>query len=211
MMKRNFTTRTQNHFLRTNALAIALLAAAGGISALTFATNFGEEENKIRVAMKLADAPPEVQTALRRMTADSTVTRVWQGPSEDMLFRMAQQRPVHPPRRPLPPAASVYEIEYTKDGAPSSVVFSAAGDVIEVENKHVAAVPPAARRAMEVAYPKANFDNCRVRTATYYEMDTTIDGEMHEVTFDAAGNIADFDSKYVTPNDPMQKGMIPKK
>ena len=189
-------------------MAIALLAAAGGISALTFATNFGDEEN--RVVIRLADAPPDVQTALRRMTADSTVTRVWQGPSEDMLFRLAIQNHSKPPRRPLPAAASVYEIEYTKDGAPSSVVFSAAGDVIEVDNK-VVALPAAARRAMEVAYPKANFDNCRVRTATYYEMDTTIDGEMHEVTFDAAGNIADFESKFARPNDPMQKGMIPKK
>ena len=207
-MKRNFTTRTQNHFLRTNALAIALLAAAGGISALTFATNFGDEEN--RVVIRLADAPPDVQTALRRMTADSTVTRVWQGPSEDMLFKVAIQSHSKPPRRPLPAAAPVYEIEYTKDGAPSSVVFSAAGDVIEVDNK-VVALPAAARRAMEVAYPKANFDNCRVRIATYYEMDTTIDGEMREVTFDAAGNIADFDSRVVGANDPMQKGMIPKK
>ena len=42
-------------------------------------------------------------------------------------------------------------------------------------------------------------------------MDTTIDGEMREVTFDAAGNIADFDSRVVGANDPMQKGMIPKK
>ena len=207
-MKRNFTTRTQNHFLRTNALAIALLAAAGGISALTFATNFGDEEN--RVVIRLADAPPEVQTALKRMAADGTVTKVSKGASEDPLFKVAIQSHSKPPRRPLPAAAPVYEIEYTKDGAPSSVVFSAAGDVIEVDNK-VVALPAAARRLMEVAYPKANFDNCRVRIATYYEMDMTIDGEMHEVTFDAAGNIADFESKFARPNDPMQKGMIPKK
>ena len=117
MMKRNFTTRTQNHFLRTNALAIALLAAAGGISALTFATNFGAQENK--VAITLAEAPPEVQTALRRMTADSTVTRVWQGPSEDMLFKVAIQSHSKPPRRPSPAAEKT-----TDDGAPSFAVYS---------------------------------------------------------------------------------------
>ena len=210
-MKRNFTTRTQNHFLRTNALAIALLAAAGGISALTFATNFGDEENRI---IRYDEAPPAVQTAMRKFAPDITVNKVSMGLSDDMLFRLAQQNPSKPPKRTLPAAASVYEIEYTaKDGAPSSVVFSAAGDVIEVENRirRTEEVPAAARRAMEVAYPKANFDNCRVRTATYYEMDTTIDGEMHEVTFDAAGNIADFESKIAMPKDPMQKGMIPKK
>jgi hypothetical protein len=202
-MTRNFFKQTR--FIKTNALAIALLAAAVGMSALTFATNFGDEENR---KISLTDAPPEVQTAMKKVAADSTVNKIFMRPSEDPLFKS------YPAKRPLPNAASVYEIEYTtKDGVPSSVEISAAGDVMEIGNRVLRAddIPPAARRAMEVAYPKANFDNCKVRTATYYEMDTTIDGEMHEVTFDAAGNIADFDSKLLPPNDPMQKGMIPKK
>ena len=210
-MKRNFTTRTQNHFLRTNALAIALLAAAGGISALTFATNFGDEENRI---IRYDEAPPEVRTAMRKFAPDITVNKVSMGLSDDMLFRLAQQNHSKPPKRTLPAAASVYEIEYTaKDGASSSVVFSAAGDVIEVDNRirRTEEVPATARAAMKLAYPNESLENCRVVRRTYYEMDTIIDGQPHEVTFDAAGNIADFESKFPRPNDPMQKGTIPKK
>lgn len=73
-------------------MAIALLAAAGGISALTFATNFGDEE-KNEVVIKFTEAPAAVQAALSKLTDASTVTKVIKETDEGI---------------------TIYEIEFTK-------------------------------------------------------------------------------------------------
>jgi len=133
-MKQNFLNRTQNHFLRTNALAIALLAAAGGISALTFATNFGDEEWN-EVVIKFTDAPAAVQAALSKLTDASTVTKVIKETDEGI---------------------SVYEIEFTKAGVKSSADISAAGDVMEIETTvATTTLPAAAMAALEMEFSKA--------------------------------------------------------
>lgn len=174
-MKRNFFERTQNHFLGTNALAIALLAAAGGISALTFATNFGDEE-KNEVVIKFTDAPAAVQAALSKLTDAGNVTKVIQETDEGI---------------------SVYEIEFTRAGVKSSADISAAGDVMEVETTvAMTTLPAAAMAALKKEYPNATMGDCSLVQKTYFEMDMTIDGKKREVKFDAAGNIEDESNQY---------------
>ena len=174
-MKQNFFNRTQNHFLRTNALAIALLAAAGGMSALTFATNFGDEE-WTEVVIKFTDAPAAVQAALSKLTDASTVTKVIKETDEGI---------------------SVYEIEFTKAGMKSSADISAAGDVMEIETTvATTTLPAAAMAALKKEYPNAAMGDCSLVQKTYFEMDMIIDGKKREVKFDAAGNIEDESGKY---------------
>ena len=173
-MKRNFFNRTQNHFLKTNTLAIALLAAAGGISALTFATNFGDEEKK-EVVIKFTDTPAAVQAALSKLTDASTVTKVIKETDEDI---------------------SVYEIEFTKAGVKSSASISAAGDVMEIETTvATTTLPAAAMAALKMKYPNATMNDCSLVQKTYFEIDIIIDGKKREVKFDAAGNIEDESDK----------------
>jgi len=172
-MKQNFLNRTQNHFLRTNALAIALLAAAGGISALTFATNFGDKDE---VVIKFTDAPAAVQAALSKLTDASTVTKVIKETDEGI---------------------SVYEIEFTKAGVKSSADISAAGDVMEIETTvATTTLPAAAMAALKMEFPNATMGDCSLVQKTYYEMDMIIDGKKREVKFDAAGNIEDESDNY---------------
>ena len=174
-MKQNFLNRTQNHFLRTNALAIAFLAAAGGISALTFATNFGDEEWN-EVVIKFTDAPAAVQAALSKLTDASTVTKVIKETDEGI---------------------SVYEIEFTKAGVKSSADISAAGDVMEIETTvATTTLPAAAMAALKMEFPNATMGDCSLVQKTYFEMDMMIDGKKREVKFDAAGNIEDESDKY---------------
>jgi len=179
-MKRNFFNRTQNHFLRTNALAIALLAAAGGMSALTFATNFGDEE-WTEVVIKFTDAPASVQAALSKLTDASTVTKVIKETDEGI---------------------SVYEIEFTKAGVKSSADISAAGDVMEVETTvTMTKLPAMAMAALKKEFPNATMGDCSLVQKTYYEIDMIIDGKKREVKFDAAGNIEDESDNYNADED----------
>lgn len=173
-MKQNFFNRTQNHFLKTNALAIALLAAAGGISALTFATNFGDEE-KNEVVIKFTEAPAAVQAALSKLTDASTVTKVIKETDEGI---------------------TIYEIEFTKAGLKSSADISAAGDVMEIETTvATTTLTAAAMAALKKEYPNATLGDCSLVQKTYFEMDMIIDGKKREVKFDAAGNIEDESDK----------------
>lgn len=172
-MTRNFFKQTQ--FIKTNALAIALLAAAGGMSALTFATNFGDEE-WTEVVIKFTDAPASVQAALSKLTDASTVTKVIKETDEGI---------------------AVYEIEFTKAGVKSSADISAAGDVMEVETTvATTTLPAAAMAALKMEFPKATMGDCSLVQKTYYEMDMIIDGKKREVKFDAAGNIEDESDNY---------------
>ena len=177
-MTRNFFKQTR--FIKTNALAIALLAAAGGMSALTFATSFGDEK-WTEVVIKFTDAPAETQAALSKLTDASNVTKVIQETDEGI---------------------SVYEIEFTKAGVKSSVDISAAGDVMEVETTvATTTLPAAAMAALKMEFPKATMGDCSLVQKTYYEMDMIIDGKKREVKFDAAGNIEDESDNYNADED----------
>jgi hypothetical protein len=172
-MTRNFFKQTQ--FIKTNALAIALLAAAVGMSALTFATNFGDEK-WTEVVIKFTDAPAATQAALSQLTDASTVTKVIQETDEGI---------------------SVYEIEFTRAGVKSSADISAAGDVMEVETTvAMTRLPATAMAALKKEFPNATMGDCSLVQKTYYEMDMIIDGKKREVKFDAAGNIEDESDNY---------------
>ena len=172
-MTRNFFKQTQ--FIKTNALAIALLAAAGGMSALTFATSFGDEK-WTEVVINFTDAPAATQAALSQLTDASNVTKVIQETDEGI---------------------SVYEIEFTRAGVKSSTIISAAGDVMEVETAvAMTKLPVTAMAALKKEFPNATMGDCSLVQKTYYEMDMIIDGKKREVKFDAAGNIEDESDNY---------------
>jgi hypothetical protein len=177
-MTRNFFKQTR--FIKTNALAIALLAAAGGMSALTFATSFGDEK-WTEVVIKFTDAPAETQAALSKLTDASNVTKVIQETDEGI---------------------SVYEIEFTRAGVKSSADISAAGDVMEVETTvAMTRLPATAMAALKKEFPNATMGDCSLVQTTYYEMDMIIDGKKREVKFDAAGNIEDESDNYNADED----------
>jgi len=95
-----------------------------------------------------------------------------------------------------------YEIEYNEGGMDCSAVFSAAGDTLEIEKSmKEGSLPAAAMAALKKDYPKATFKNPIAVQKFFYEIGIEVDGKMHEVKVDAAGNIEDESSEGAKEGD----------
>ncbi len=85
-----------------------------------------------------------------------------------------------------------YEVEYNEGATKCAAIFSAAGELIELERGMAEAkLPAAAMAALKEEYPGATFADAQIVTRTYYEIQVVVDGKKHEVKVDAAGRIED--------------------
>jgi hypothetical protein len=77
---------------------------------------------------------------------------------------------------------SVYEAEYTKDGAKCSADLTDAGDVLELERGVAAnALPAAASKALKAKSPDATIKKVESVALNLYEIHLTTDGKTHAV------------------------------
>lgn len=85
-----------------------------------------------------------------------------------------------------------YEVQYTNGALKSSAVFSTAGELMQLEQaKAEAEIPAEVMAALKKEYPTATFADLFVVTRTTYEVNAIINGELHAVEVDPAGNIDD--------------------
>lgn len=166
--------------LTVGFVSLALLAGAG---AWALAQPAGQPPAPAKAPEKEADeadeevidlakAPEPVRTAAVKLAgSEKAIKKVIKEEDEDVY---------------------TYEIEYTSEGVDCAAIFSAAGDLMELEKGTTEAkLPAAALAALKKDYPKATFASPFIVTKTFYEIEVVIDGKKHEVKVDAAGNIED--------------------
>ncbi len=136
-----------------------------------------EEEGDEEEIITLDKAPAAVRAAAIQLAGDAkNITKVIQEEDDEDNVQ--------------------YEVEY-KQGAGATVVkcaaiFSAAGDLMEIEKATTEGrLPAAVMAALKKDYPKATFADPQVVTKMFYEIEVVIDGKKHEVKVDASGNIED--------------------
>lgn len=166
--------------LTVGFVSLALLAGAG---AWAFAQPAGQPPAPAKAPEKageeadeevidLAKAPEPVRAAAIKLAgSEKAIKKVIKEEDEDVY---------------------TYEVEYTAEGVDCAAIFSAAGDLMELEKGTTEAkLPAAALAALKKDYPKATFASPFLVTKTFYEVEVVIDGKKHEVKVDAAGNIED--------------------
>lgn len=155
---------------RFTIAACGMTIALAGIGAWTMI-----EERDDEVVIKLGEAPEAVRTTVAKLTPADKVTKVIKESDEGL---------------------TLYEVEYTKDGANCSAALSGLGEVMELEKAvPEASLPAAVLAELKKEYPKATFKNPVSVQKFYFEIAVVIDGKSHEVKVDAAGNIEDEQAK----------------
>jgi len=160
------------------ASVLIVVAGAAGLGGWAIAQQpepAGAKAEAGEHAIKLSEAPDAVRAALVKITPADKVTEV---------------------TRESHKGVTVYEIEYAAEGGECSVVFSAAGEVMELEKEiKEAALPAAALAALRKAYPDAKFGEITLVQEFSYEVEFKVDGKTHEVELNAAGQIDDDDDE----------------
>lgn len=174
----------KRHIERIFGVGVLASAIVGGVSAWAHAqqgrpaghvqgkaAESGKEGDEGEIVIKLAEAPEAVRAAAAKVVPADKVTKVIKEEDEGV---------------------TTYEIEYQADGMESSAVFSAAGDLMEIEKGiKDSALPAAAAAALNKEYPGGTFGDHVAVQKFYYEVEVTAGGKTHEVKIDAAGDIHD--------------------
>ena len=154
--------------LKTGICTLSLLIGAAGIGAWCLPQ---QPEDDDEVVIKLTEAPEAVRNAVGKLTPADKITKV---------------------TRESDGGLTVFEVEYTKEGATCSANLSSQGDVLEIEKSVAeAGVPAAAMAALKKKYPNASFKELTSVQKFYFEAGVVIDGKTHHVEVDATGKIED--------------------
>ncbi len=158
--------------LASSASIRALWPAATTASVVPIAATEDGDEDQDETAIGLDEAPAAVQEAAVKVAGGRiAITKVVTEKDDEII---------------------VYEIEYTQNGVNGEATISTAGDILAIEKDvQDGQVPNAAWTALKKEFPNAKFADPVIVTATYYEIDVMIDGQKHEVRFNAAGDIDD--------------------
>ncbi len=163
-------------FLAASTLAVPSLALDSA-STTRGSQEERDEDDEREEPASLADLPPPVQEAIRRVA----------GPS-----------PIREVEKVTKAGVSTYEAEYRADGVEHSVKVSAAGEVLEVEKE----VPPASLPAEVQAAVLKRLPGGRIREAeavyvggaaspTYYEVEVKAGGVKRELRVRPSGEIVE--------------------
>ena len=142
------------------------MALLCGVSGLGWCLQPDDDDE---VVIKLTEAPEAVRTAVGKLTPADKVTKVTRESDEGV---------------------TVFEVEFTKDGAKCSADLSSQGDILELEKAvPEASVPAAAMGALKKKYPNATFKELTSVQKFYYEAAVATDGKTRHVYVDASGEV----------------------